>query len=153
MTDTKKLFTIGLCLLLPLCGQAADDDPDEAAAHTRHALMEVMAWTVGPAGDMATGKAPYDQARAATHAKRLVVLGEMIGEAFARDTSGKELDRDTEARDEIWQNPDDFAEKAAAMVAAAEAYTAATADSEAAARKAFVKLGGTCKGCHEEYKD
>ena len=152
MNHPWKILAIVLCLALPGWTLADEDNPDDAAAHVRHALMELMGWNMGTVAAMSTGKAPYDQARAIDHGERLAALGGMIGDAFERDTSGAELSRPTQALDAIWQNKADFTMKATAMVDAAKAYSAAAAESEATARKAFIKLGGTCKGCHEDFK-
>jgi cytochrome c556 len=151
MRPAKTLFALGIMLSLPCAGLADEEkNPDAAAAHVRHALMEVMGWNMTEVADMSTGKQAYDAARAATLGQRLEALGGMIGDAFARDTSGASAY--TEALDAIWQQPEDFAAKTGDMVDAARAYTAATADSQPVARRAFVALGDTCKACHEDYK-
>jgi cytochrome c556 len=151
MRKLQTIFAIGLCLTLPGFSLAEDEDPDVQAVHVRHALMEIMGWNMVPVANMSTGKQPYDQAQVSKRSKRLAAIGEMIGDAFARNTSGSNVK--TEARDAIWQNPEDFAAKASALVEAARDYTAATADGEAAARKAFVKLSDACKSCHEKYRN
>ena len=152
MNHPLKLIAIAICLALPGWTMAADDNPDEDAAHVRHALMEVMGWNMKTVAAMSTGKAPFDQGRAEEHGKRLAALGGMIADAFARDTSGADLSRPTKALPAIWQNQADFEMKAAKLVEAANAYAAAAGESEAAARKAFIAVGGSCKGCHEDYK-
>lgn len=150
MTKTWRIVAVAVCLSLPAAGMADDENPDEAAAHVRHALMELMGWNITPLGEMSGGQQPFDADLAATRGQRLVALGGMIGDAFERDTSGTGVK--THALDAVWQNPDDFATKAQAMIDAATAYTAATGDGEPAAKVAFAKLGKACKSCHEEYK-
>lgn len=150
MTNAWKTLAVIACLALPGWGMAEEENPDEAAAHVRHALMELMGWNIAPLGAMAAGKQPYDGDTAAVQGRRLVALAGMIGDAFERDTSGTGIK--THALDGIWQNPDDFASKAQAVIDAATAYAAATGNGEAAAKAAFAKLGGACKSCHEEYK-
>ena len=74
----------------------------------------------------------------------------MIGDAFATDTRGADVQ--TSALPAIWESPDDFAAKTADLEAAASNYALAAAEGQGPARQAFVKIGGTCKGCHEGYK-
>ena len=150
MANAWKILAVACCLALPGWGLADEEDPDAAAAHVRHALMELMGWNITLLGAMASGERPYDADKAATQAQRLSALGNMISDAFERNTSGADIR--TEALDAIWQNPDDFGGKAQAMLDAAAAYAAATGDGEAAAKVAFARLGKTCKSCHEEYK-
>jgi cytochrome c556 len=150
MTHTWKTLAVALCLALPGWSMAADEDPDKEAAHVRHALMEVMGWNMKTVAAMSTGKQPYDQARAEIHGQRIAALAGMIADAFARDTSGANLK--TEALDAIWLNQAEFDNNAVKLGDAARDYAAATADGEAAAKKAFISLGGSCKGCHEDFK-
>lgn len=152
MRRPPKILVLILCLALPAWVLADEDNPDDAAAHVRHALMELMGWNMTTVAMMSTGKAPYDRASAEKHGQRIAALGEMVTDAFARDTSGAELSRPTKALDAIWQNRADFDTKATALVEAANDYAVATADGEAAAKRAFTALGGSCKGCHEDYK-
>lgn len=59
----------------------------------------------------------------------------------------------TEARAEIWQRPDDFRAKAAAMNEAAQTFRTAAAGTDLAAiRAAHAELGKTCKACHDLYR-
>ena len=64
MTHPWKILAIALCLALPGWTLAEDDNPDDAAADVRQAVMQLMGWNMGTVAAMSTGKAPYDQARA-----------------------------------------------------------------------------------------
>ena len=75
----------------------------------------------------------------------------MIPHVFQRDTSA--FDLDTEALDSIWEDYEDFSEKAAASAQAASNLAAATADGQGAVMKAFGALGGSCKACHDNYRE
>lgn len=60
----------------------------------------------------------------------------------------------TEAKAEIWQRPDDFRAKAAAMNEAAQAFRAAAAGTDVEAmRAAHADLGQSCKACHDLYRE
>lgn len=60
----------------------------------------------------------------------------------------------TDAKAEIWQQPQDFAVKAAAFnKAASDFYGAAQATDLAATRAALGNLGKSCKACHDLYRE
>jgi cytochrome c556 len=59
----------------------------------------------------------------------------------------------TEARDTIWTDPAGFATAARNFTAAAQGLVTASASGDAAATGAAVqRLGGTCKACHDAYR-
>ncbi|MCP5397456.1 MAG: cytochrome c [Sphingomonadaceae bacterium] len=60
----------------------------------------------------------------------------------------------TEAKANIWESPDDFMAKAKDFqVAAAALNAAAQADDVDGFKAAFGKTGGTCKACHDTYRE
>lgn len=60
---------------------------------------------------------------------------------------------DSEAKPEIWTNPDDFNAHAQAFVDAVAAMdTAAAGGDKDAIAAAFQQLGGSCGGCHQTYR-
>lgn len=67
--------------------------------------------------------------------------------------SGPETGIDTEARAEIWQKPEEFAEKREAFAAEAARLGELADGGDAAAFAAQVKeLGGRCKACHDRFR-
>lgn len=67
--------------------------------------------------------------------------------------SGPESGLETEAKAEIWAQPEEFAKAAADFEAAALVLQAAGDAGDADAIKAaFGQVGGTCKGCHDTFK-
>jgi cytochrome c556 len=129
----------------PTAKEAADK-----AAHARHALFETMGVAMGPVGGMLRGGA-FDAAAAGRAGLRLEVLGGMIKEVTALDTS--KLVTKSEAKPNIWTDRADFDAKADAMVAAAVALkTAAATGDKAATTAAMQKVGGSCKACHDKYR-
>ena len=68
--------------------------------------------------------------------------------------TGPEAGVKTGAKAEIWQKPDEFKKDAADMVAAAHALNVAAQSGDTAAVKdAAGKLGETCKGCHQTFRE
>ncbi len=65
--------------------------------------------------------------------------------------SGPETGNKTDAKAEIWQNRADFSAKAEQFVAASGEYAKAATTLEGA-RSGMLKLGGSCKSCHDSYK-
>ena len=60
----------------------------------------------------------------------------------------------TRAKPEIWQSPEDFASKLRNFQAAAAAFNGAARGNDMAAMNArFGDLGGTCKACHDKYRE
>jgi cytochrome c556 len=69
------------------------------------------------------------------------------------DGSGAEAGVKTEARAEIWSDPEGFRKRTAAFVSAAAAFNRTAQGGDLTAIRAGVKeLGGTCKGCHEQFR-
>ncbi len=121
------------------------------ATENRQAVFKLLAVNIGPIVGMARG-APFDAAVAERNARRIAVLATMIPERFAAmDTRAFAVE--TEALPVIWENPDDFAAKAAALAEAALTFadTAAGGD-QAATLGGLRNLGGSCGNCHDSYR-
>lgn len=84
-------------------------------------------------------------------AKDLKTLSAQVDGWFPNG-SGPDVDSATRAKTELWSNRADFTAKA-------KAFSAAAAELEAAAIKggnvqaAAGKVGGTCKACHDPYRE
>ena len=144
-----------LCALLATAASAEEGPTpaQQAAAATenRQAVFKLLGVNMGPIVGMARG-APFDAAVAERNATRMAALAPMIPELFAAmDT--REFDVETEALPVIWDNPDDFAAKAAALEEAATAFAATAAGGDQAATLGGLRdLGGTCGNCHDSYR-
>ena len=81
------------------------------------------------------------------HGNAMADLAEASGSLFPQGSEGGD------ALPGIWEDPEDFAEKIEAFRVAAQGFKAAAAGSDvAAAGAALQKLGGACKGCHDDYR-
>lgn len=66
--------------------------------------------------------------------------------------TGREAGK-THAREEVWQQPEEFRARHADFAKAATAYDAAAKSGDVAAVKAaFADLGKSCKGCHDKFR-
>jgi len=71
--------------------------------------------------------------------------------AFEKDTRG--MEGHTEAKDNIWDNWEDFSSRLDTLEADTAAFAEATKTGNMAVIvPAFKKVGSNCKSCHDEYK-
>jgi cytochrome c556 len=122
------------------------------AAENRQAVFKLLGVNMGPIVGMARGQVPFDAAVAERNARRMAALAPMIPELFAAmDT--REFDVETEALPVIWEDPEGFAEKAAALEAEANTFADVAAGGDQAATLGGLRaLGGTCGNCHDSYR-
>ena len=155
MHASRMIAAAALSLLLATSVTAEEGPTPEQQAATatenRQAVFKLLGVNIGPIVGMARG-APFDAAVAERNATRMAALAPMIPELFAAmDT--RSFDVDTEALPAIWENPDDFAAKAAALQEAATAFAATAAGGDQAATLGGLRnLGGTCGNCHDSYR-
>lgn len=124
-------------------------DPNERAIAAREAAFTLMAANFGPMGAMAKGKMPFDQEQFTKRAANLDVLSKMPWEFFIPGSDKG----DTEAKPEVWSNPDDF--KAKADKFQQEVAKLVEASKGGDQKAMFTQVGETaksCKSCHEDYK-
>ena len=144
---------LGLLLATSVAAQEGPTPEQQAvtATENRQAVFKLLGVNIGPIVGMARG-APFDAAVAERNATRMAALAPMIPELFAAmDT--REFDVETEALPVIWDNPDDFAAKAAALQEAATAFAATAAGGDQAETLGGLRnLGGTCGNCHDSYR-
>lgn len=142
----KRLLSLALVAGLMAAGMAHAEG--EAADPTVKARMDLMKTVGGSAkmlGEMASGKAPFDAAKAAGAKAALVAASAEIAAKFEPQAS----DPASEALPAIWTSWDDFVAKAGALNTAAAALDPASADTIKAGMAA---VGGACKACHSAYR-
>jgi len=133
------------------CGPAAAQfkSPDDAIEYRQGALA-VMGHHFGRIGAMANGKLPFDAKAAQADAELVLTLSRLPWPAFI-DGSDK---GDTNARPEIWSQPDRFKAASAKFQDAAAKLVAATAKAGKAddLKAAFGAAAETCKSCHDDFR-
>lgn len=137
----------------PAADKPAGPNPGKQAIAVRKAAYTLIGNSFKPLGDIAQGKAEYNQADVQKRANRILVLSEFLDSAFPEASNLGEPD--TKAKADVWTNKADFDKKlkdfqehAAALVKVAG--TEKTASD--AYKEAFGNLAKDCKGCHENYK-
>ena len=132
------------------CGPAAAQFKNaDAAIEYRQGALTVMDNHYDRIGAMVKGKVPFDAHVAQANADLVVTLARLPWSAFV-DGSDK---GDTNARPEVWSQPDKF--KAAAQrlqdetVKLAAAAKTGNAD---AVKTAFGATSDACKSCHDDFR-
>lgn len=139
-----KAFTIGAVLA---AGAAfAQQDPTDPNAVARSVLMKTVGMNTGILGNMASGKEPFDAAKAAGAKAALIEASAKIEETFMEQGAA---DPASEAKAEIWTNWEDFLVKAKALGDGAAAVDVASAETIGAGMGA---IGGSCRDCHTSYR-
>ena len=130
----------------------ASNEKQAATAITfRKSLLQLVSSNMGPLGAMAKGNIPMDADVIARNASRIEFLSDMVHEYFALDTSNFSIE--TDAKDGIWKNYDDFTSKANDLVrTAGELQELVVNDQQSEFRKGIGEVGASCKACHDEYR-
>ncbi|MDA1372959.1 MAG: cytochrome c [Proteobacteria bacterium] len=128
--------------------------PEEQAATAidqRKSLFKTLRYNLAPIAGMAQG-APFNAQVAERNARRIAVMATMIPEMLAVNTAAFD-NIETTALDIIWDNQDDIAVKAQALIDNANAFAeAATTGDMGATLGAFRAFGGSCGNCHDAYR-
>lgn len=121
------------------------------AVDYRTSYMTMLDWHAKPMIRMLKGESAFDDAAFLHHAGQLATIARLdLLDSFPE---GSATD-DSDAREEIWFDWDDFEQKFADFQAAAQALgeQAAGGDLEAT-KSAFANFGDSCKACHKAYKE
>lgn len=153
---------IASCLLLAVAGaifsvsaQQQEPTPEQLAAsatETRQGVFKLLSYNMGAISGMARGTVEFDAAIAERNANRIAALAPMIPELFAaRDT--RDFAVETEALPLIWDSMEEFNQKAANLVSAANTFAEVARGGDRAATIAAVRaFGGACGNCHETFR-
>ena len=132
------------------CGPAAAQFKNaEAAIDYRQGALVVMDNHYDRIGAMVKGKVPFDAAAAQANADLVVTLAKLPWSAFVEGSDKG----DTNARPEIWSQPDKF--KAAAQRLQDETVklaAAAKSGNPDAVKAAFGATAQACKSCHDDFR-
>jgi cytochrome c556 len=129
------------------------DGHAEKAVKARKALMQVVAFNLGPLGAMAKGEAEYDAEAAATYAKNLEVLSKMNnGAMWPAGSDNSVLGDKTRALPAAWAADSKVGEKHGAWTEASTKLAAVAGDGLDALKGAIGDVGKSCGGCHDDYR-
>jgi cytochrome c556 len=135
---------VGLSLILVAGAASGQDDPIKA----RQQLMKMNNAAVRAAFGLATGKAPYDAAKAADAMNAIAADMEQFVTLFPEGSNGP----GSEASDAVWTSFDDFKALAAKLGDDAKVAAAAAPNGPDALRTALAAVNGDCMSCHQKYR-
>ena len=124
--------------------------PEVAAIDYRKASFGMIKHHFGPMGAMVKGDKEFNAEEFAKNAEAVATLSKFPMNGFI---AGSDMG-ETEAKDNIWSNMDDFKKKMETFqIEAASLAEIAKGGDMAAIKPQFGKVGESCKACHKEYKE
>jgi cytochrome c556 len=148
MNRSRVVAAIAACGIATL---AVAHNVEDRATEYRQSLMHVVGWNFSPLSAMNKGKMPFDAAEFSKRADRIAFLSDQALEGFQK---APPKGVNTDAKAEIWTSFEDFSAKAKEFATEAKALAdVAKAKDETKDKEQFKKLAGTCKACHDKYKN
>ena len=140
--------TLGLLAALPATAQF--QKPEDAVKY-RKAAFTVMGTHFGRIGAMANGRIPFDGAAAAANAEVVNVVAKLPYAGFMEGTAGTEKGT---PKANVWTERAKFDAAAKKMQdEVAKLAVAAKANNLDTLKTAFTSAAGTCKSCHDEFRN
>lgn len=124
----------------------------EPTVQARHGHMNILALNVGVLGGMARGQAEYDADAAQAAANNILAIAQIDQRNYWAEGTEAGASTGSRALPAIWENMDDFMAKNDDLIFAAEAMADAAGTDLASLQAAMGNLGGSCSGCHREYR-
>ena len=124
--------------------------PEDAAKYRQSALF-VMAQHFGRIGAMVNGRVPYDAKAAVDNAE---IVADMAKLPWAGFGPGTDKVTPTRAKPEVWTEQAKFKENNEKLVAeTGKLLAAAKTNNLDNLKAAFQSTAGTCKACHDAYRN
>jgi cytochrome c556 len=143
------LAVAGASLLAAAPASAQFAKPEDAVKY-RQSAMFIMAQHFGRIGAMANGRVPFDAKAAADNAEVVAEMSKLPWPGFAANTDKMSK----QAKSEIWSEPAKFKEGADKLMAeTAKLQAAAKTNNLDNLKAAFQSTAGTCKSCHDAYRN
>ncbi len=162
MKTPMKILTATSVLTLTLWGAVSfahsahfnkNSRSAEKSFEFRTATMDIYKWYLSPMGAMVKGKIDFNTKAFSQYAAGLEAISKInLLEGFPKESGEDHVD-DSNAKEKIWKNEEDFEKKYKTLQAAAEKLaTLAKAGDEAAIKTQFKKTAKACAACHKQYK-
>jgi cytochrome c556 len=134
---------------LPVNAGSAFADAEDSVKY-RQSAFQLIRYNMADIAAMLKGEVNYDAERVSKRANALATLTTLPWEAFTLPG----LEHGSDAKAEIWQNLQDFNQRAEHLSADAMALkTAAQSGEQRKVGKALTAFARNCKACHDEYKN
>lgn len=150
----SRLSLIAATLTTALLASTSSQADVDKAIEYRQDALGVMAWQIGPLGDMAQGKIDYDAETFARRAENLAAVAPLPWEGFVEGSlRGDDHGVDTDALADIADDWQDFESRQQTLIEeTATLAELARGDDFAAMRRQVATVADTCKGCHDNYR-
>jgi len=151
VNKTSKTWSLAIAATAALAAgpAAAQFKNPDAAIEYRQGALAVMDNHYDRIGAMVKGKAPFDASAALANAELVATLARLPWSAFIEGSDKG----DTNARPEVWSQPDKFKADAQKLQdAAARLVEAARTGKPDALKAAFGATAETCKSCHDDFR-
>lgn len=151
----KALMTGAVAAVLLVSTAAQAQMKPEEMVETRQAGYQFMSWNMGKIkAQVVDGKEPYDQAKVAAAANAIAAIANSgMGSLYSPDTTTEQLGKATRLKPEFFQNLDEAGQIGRKFTAAANQLAKVAAEGDQAAiKKAFGDVGGSCKSCHDKFR-
>ena len=150
MTRLMLVAATAASLLSALPASAQFQKPEDAVKY-RKAGMTMMGAHFGRIGAMAQGRVPFDANVAAANADLVVTMSKLPFAGFVEGTSGTEKGT---PNGKVWSDRAGFDAGAKKMQdEVVKLAAAARTNNLEALKTAFGAAGGTCKACHDDYRN
>jgi cytochrome c556 len=145
------LATVTAATLLATLPAAAQFQKPEDAVKYRKAAFTLMSTHFGRIGAMAQGRVPFDGAAAAANAEIVLEISVLPFAGFVEGTSGTEKGQ---PKANVWAERAKFDAAAKKMQdEVAKLAVAAKANNLDTLKAAFGTAAGTCKACHDDFRN
>ena len=135
------------CAAVSLPAAAQFAKPEDAIKYSQSALF-VMGQHFSRVGAMANGRIPYDAAAASANAELVAEMARLPWTAFGAGTEGGK------GKPEVWKEAAKFKEHQDKMVAeTGKLVIAAKAGNIDALKAQFGATAGSCKACHDSFRN
>ena len=127
----------------------------EEQVEIRQAGYQFMAWNMGKIkAQVIDGKDPYDQAKVAAAANAIAAIANSgMGALYSPDTTTAQLGKQTRLKPEFFDNLEEAGRIGGEFVKNAnQLASVAAGNDQAAIKKAFGDVGGSCKSCHDKFR-
>ncbi len=151
----KALMTGAVAAVLLASTAAQAQMKPEEMVETRQAGYQFMSWNMGKIkAQVVDGKEPYDQAKVAAAANAIAAIANSrMGSLYSPDTTTEQLGKATRLKPDFFQNLDEAGQIGRKFTAAANQLAKVAAEGDQAAiKKAFGDVGGSCKSCHDKFR-
>ena len=143
--------TLTALLALTALPAAAQFQKPEDAVKYRKSAFQVMSAHFGRIGAMVNGKAPFDAGAAASNAEVVAFMSKLPYAGFVEGTSGTEKGS---PKANVWTERAKFDEAAKKMQdEVAKLAVVAKSGNPDQLKTAFGAAAGTCKSCHDDFRN